>query len=350
MVTVRQIFYALRQIINNEYGRELNRADYSVFTQKVVTKKLESNPGLENIVLFGRRGFFRDPFFKEELPLGTKDVYKFIQDSNVCKDSIYEVKQTVYSVPSNLLYNHVLFIEKEGFNTILDASGLLRELNLGVMATQGFGTRAAKKLIDYFLNSGIKVYVLHDCDIAGYLIQNKFENGSDTFKKSLDVVEIGLTVEDVKQLGKEGLAETVTYEKNYNNALNILTEDEYDFFVIGSYYNNQYHRVEINALTTPELLDFIKAKIKYEPIRPTIDQIKNYIDIDTNELVKDALFKMYGDSLELKIDKDKLAGEIYKKINGKEHWTKTLERVTFDFTREKISELINRDFCKISKN
>jgi len=297
---------------------------------------MESNPELENVILFERRGFFKDPFFNQELPLGTRDVYEFTQRDY--ENKIYEKKNKVYSIPPGLLYNHVLFIEKAGFNTILESSGLLRELNLGVMATQGFGTRAAKKLIEYFISNGIKVYVLHDCDIAGYLIQDKFESGSNTFKKELDVVETGLTVEDVKNLNKAHLAEVVTYKRKYQDSLDILTEEEREFFVVNSCYN-QYRRVEINALTTPELIDFIRAKIKYEPIRPSIEQLKNYINIDDEELIKNALFKAYGAGLRLGIDIDAIAREVCQKINGEEHWTETLDKVVSEKVAAKVDEL-----------
>lgn len=336
MVTARQIFYVLREIINTRHGKDLTGGDYNVFTQEVVTERIESNPELENVILFERRGFFKDLFFNQELPLGTKDVYEFTQRDY--ENKIYEEKNKVYSLPPNLLYNHVLFIEKAGFNTILESSGLLRELNLGVMATQGFGTRAAKKLIEYFISNGFKVYVLHDCDIAGYLIQDKFESGSNTFKKGLDVVEIGLTVEDVKNLNKAHLAEVVTYKRNYRDSLDILTEEERSFFVVSSYYN-QYRRVEINALTTPELIDFIRAKIKYEPIRPSIEQLKNYINIDAEELIKNALFKAYGAGLRLGIDRDEIAREVYRRINGEEHWTDTLEAAVSEWAARKSKEL-----------
>ncbi|GAB6274763.1 MAG: hypothetical protein STSR0004_16280 [Peptococcaceae bacterium] len=338
MVTARQIFYVLREIINTRHGKDLTDSDYNVFTQEVVTYQIEEKPDLENVILFERRGFFRDPFFSSELPLGTRDVYEFIQKNYT--NEIYETKEKVYSLPPNLLYNHVLFIEKAGFNTILESSGLLRELNLGVMATQGFGTRAAKKLIEYFISNGIKVYVLHDCDIAGYLIQEKFESGSNTFKKELDVAEIGLTVEDVKELDKAHLAEVVSYKRSYRNSLDILTEEERNFFVASSYYN-QYRRVEINALTSPELLDFIKAKIKYKPIKPTIDQLKNCITIDTKDIIKTALLKAYG-TMHLEINKDEIARDVFQNINGNDHWVDTLDRVVSEKITAKIDEIVKR--------
>jgi hypothetical protein len=89
--------------------------------------------------------------------------------------------------------------------------------------------------------NGIKVYILHDCDIAGYLIEDKFKSGSSTYRKKLDVTRIGLTLEDVESLGKRGQAETVSYEKPYSDSLGILTPKERDFFVV-DYYDNTFHR------------------------------------------------------------------------------------------------------------
>ena len=53
----------------------------------------------------------------------------------------------------------------------------------------------------------------------------------------------------------------------------------------------RYRRVELNALTTPELLDFIRDKISYQPIRPTQEQVSRVIAVDKEAIIKEALFK-----------------------------------------------------------
>ena len=147
-VAVRQIFYTVRNIINIKYHRDLKQSDYnSTFTQEIVTNFIEKHPDLEDKILFERRGYFYNPVTGDELPLGTEDVLTYIK--RVIKNGIYRKTKTFYSVPDELIFNQVLFVEKSGFNIILKESGLLDKLNLGVMSTQGFGTRAVKRLMKY---------------------------------------------------------------------------------------------------------------------------------------------------------------------------------------------------------
>ncbi|MCX5814513.1 MAG: hypothetical protein NT178_18515, partial [Proteobacteria bacterium] len=266
-VTIRQIFYATREMINKEHGINLIQSDYeNAFTQKIATEFIEkdlerkasglSNDNLENRVLFERRGYFQDPFSKNELPLGTKEVIEFItkkfssgaERRSDFNDSHYYLS---FDIPYELRFNHVLFVEKAGFNIIFKESGLLDDLNLGVMSTQGFGTRALKRLVDFFIQKGIKVYVLHDCDIAGYLIKERLAKGSPTFPKGLAVTPIGLTLEDVDKLGKRDQAEELSYDRKYNKSLNMFTDEERKFFVVDK-EKNIYRRVELNTLTSPE--------------------------------------------------------------------------------------------------
>jgi hypothetical protein len=249
-----------------------------------------------------------------------------------------------------LIFNQVLFVEKSGFNIILKESGLLDKLNLGVMSTQGFGTRAVKRLMKYFLDKGINVYILHDCDIPGYLISEKFLSGSGTYKESLDVIKIGLALDDATKLGKDGgeYAEVVKYKKSYKNAIDSLnlSKDEKKFFIVDE-EANIYRRAELNTLTSPELIGFIESKIEHKPITPSVEQIKDYITIDKTEIIKNALFKVYASNMpDIYIDKEEIANRIQKAINDKKHWTLVLDDVLEKYTEEKAEEvqkLIRKD-------
>ena len=340
LTTVRQIFYSVRNIINLKYGRELSQSDYNgTFTQKIVTMMINEHPEYENKILFDRRGYFYNPLDDTELPLGTEDVVKFTNKqvlNRIIKDSVLK-----YSIPDNLKFNHVLFVEKGGFNIILKQSGLLDELNLGIMSTAGFGTRACKRLIKYFLENNIKVYALTDCDIAGYLMADKFRRGSDTFKESLDIERIGLTVEDVDRLNKRDTAEEVSYRRGYTHSLDILTKKEFNFLVIDQ-YRSEFKRVELNNLTTPELIDFIKSKIQYEPIKPSVAQLQNYIEIEEREIIKEALIRANKNKLKVNIDNQTIAKKIYDRINASEHWLKTMDDAVNDYIEKEIVKMKNQ--------
>lgn len=339
-VTIRQIFYVAREIINRTCGIELNQSDYnSIFTQQIATRFIEQYPELESKILFERRGYFYNPFTGCELPLGTEDVTAYMQ--KVISNRIYINSNINYSIPDELQFNHCLFIEKQGFNIILKESGLLDELNLAVMSTQGFSTRAAKKLMRHLITKGIKLYLLHDCDVAGYLIADKIMGGSDTFKEGLEVERIGLTLSDVDRLSKRDYAEEVEYKRGYQKALDILTQEECSFLVTNR-RQGKYRRVELNALTTPEFIQLIEDKIKYTPIKPTVEQIQDYIEVDLDSIIKEALFKKYGNGLSVDIDKSEIAKKSMKLINSDKHWTRTLTDEIDSYQQEKVDELVAR--------
>jgi len=94
-------------------------------------------------------------------------------------------------------------------------------------------------------------------------------------------------VADVKQLHKESEAEDVTYESKskdgdktdrqaYRKCLEMLMPEEYEFLVRDE-TKNEYRRIELNTLNVPELIKFVKSKIKKTLIRPTLSQLKDYM-------------------------------------------------------------------------
>ncbi len=204
LVMARQLYYPLRDLINREAGVTLTEASYNAFTQKRITEFFEEFPEYEDKILFERRGSFRSPF-GDELLLGTADVARFVQAryANTVKVRTETKMSPLYDFSPKYLYNRVLFVEKGGYRDILEAAGLLRKLNMGIMSTQGFGTRAGKEVVRALRRLGVEVYVLHDCDIPGYQIMHNLLKGSQTFKAPLDVNELGLTVAQVHELRRE---------------------------------------------------------------------------------------------------------------------------------------------------
>jgi DNA topoisomerase VI subunit A len=139
-----------------------------------------------------------------------------LSQHNKCRvdfeDGGYTPSSQTIEFPYELAVSSVLFIEKQGFTEVFKKSGILDELNLGLISSQGFGTRAIKKMLQDFLSRGINVYALHDCDLAGQLIGERLSGGSNTFKEKLDINLIGLTFADAKVLDK--LQDAEEYESN----------------------------------------------------------------------------------------------------------------------------------------
>ena len=77
-----------------------------------------------------------------------------------------------------------MYIEKAGFNSLLNANGLPRRRDLGLLSSQGFSVDAARALLINFVNEhDLGCYVAHDFDASGIgivaTIQREVPNAVD---------------------------------------------------------------------------------------------------------------------------------------------------------------------------
>ncbi len=284
-VTARQVYYALREILNRTYGLDLDEGKgyYGHFTQERLAEKFDEDPSLEDTILLEGSGTFRHPFFGTATPIGTSEVRELIAKTYL--NRIYPVTQLEYDLEPELLYRQVLFVEKQGFTAAFEESGMLERLNLGLISVQGRTSRAAKLLMRDFNERGITVYSLHDCDVFGYDTHMRIRDRLGTFKEPLDI-DIGLTIDDVEKLEKR--PEHVASKKDYSKMMAQWPADVRDFFMPNP-KAKLYRRVELNALTNDELIALIEARIKPQPLIPPDDVIEGCITIDKEAVLKDAL-------------------------------------------------------------
>ncbi len=393
LVMARQVYYPLRDFINTREGVMLSESNYNSFTQQRITEFFEEYPDYEGKILFERRGSFKDPQ-GHEVHLGTAEVGRFVQAEHSNKVHVITESKTTpsWDFSPEHLYNRVLFVEKGGYRDILEEAGLLTKLNMGVMSTQGFGTRAGKELIQSLRSKGIQVYVLHDCDIPGYQIMHNLTHRSATFREPLDVTEIGLTVAQVQELRKERRAakagapqkredpeaEVVVYTKNYDHSLQTLiaTEEARRFFTASEdeirevvskdnrmkerkeksrYY---YKRVELNALTSEELITLIEREIlrieKNKGIaqpEPTAEDLRSFLSeiADSGaveEIKKRALYEAFEEAADTSIDTEEIVRRILWKMgereHGKGHWTACLRKAVEEYMEKAVQELVKK--------
>jgi hypothetical protein len=281
----------------------------------------------------------------------------------------------VYDFSPKYLYNRVLFVEKGGYRDILEEAGLLRKLNMGIMSTQGFGTRAGKELVRALRRLGVEVYVLHDCDIPGYQIMHNLLKGSHTFKAPLDVNELGLTVAQVQRLREERRrnnesgpdAEIVPYAKSFEHSLQtvIATEEARRFFVpteeeiskisgrVPEKAKHYYKRVEINALTSEELIVLIERELLriesekgLKQPEPSVEELSVFLseiggsDV-LEEIKKRAIYEVFRDKANVSIDPEVITRLVLAKMKDRpnSHWTDCLDQAIEEYMEELVKEL-----------
>ncbi len=355
-VMARQVFYKLREIINKKHNREISSM-YDTFTQKIITEFQEKDDKYDNIYM-EERGFFYSDFFKKRNPLSTDSVrsHTGIKHNNTISKNV----SINYNLSPKYLINKALFIEKRGFFNAIKESGLLEELNMDLICSVGMGNRAAKELIKYYNDLGIKVYCLHDCDVSGIRIYHCLANPTKTYKGKLDVIDIGFNPSDVKEYGWIPEEHETTKYKDVIN--NMDTNDRKFFYVkerIGKTKKGKaatiytFRRVELDSPTNDELIDFIRSKIKPTPLIPDDQIILNSIEYDEKDIIKDMLYKSYLENKaddpgkfnqlesDLEININDLIESIKEKAGNGKHWT---ELIRSEYNQKK-QEQINR-LCK----
>lgn len=299
--TARQVFYAIRSLGLTRYGVDLNKS-YNLFTQKILTSEFANAPALVDRIFLEVRGNLTRPY-GSDTPLGTKYVRGFNQSVN--RTNHTGLAQTFSSnvsadVPDRLKYNKILVVEKQGFKDLLERELDPRSRGLAIASCQGFANRALKQMLQTMVAHKIKVFVLHDCDPSGYLIAHRLAAGSETFAGKIPVTNIGLTVDDVRRLGKDHLVERVKSKKRAfaqtSEFLKTLNREERKFFG-ADLHKREFNRVELNSLTSAELIQLITDRIDDDRPMPTKEELGHFIRFNAgavastlaNELLTDVI-------------------------------------------------------------
>ena len=160
-----------------------------------------------------------------------------------------------------------MFCEKEGFNPLFKAVNLANRHDLMIISTKGVSVTAARQLIDDVCGgSNLPLFVLHDFDVAGFLILGTLNRNTRRyqFSNSIEPIDLGLRLEDIAGLEREPAAATKTNPDILREQLanNGATDAEIDILL--------NDRVELNALTSDQLIAMIERKLKARGIKKVV--------------------------------------------------------------------------------
>lgn len=241
----RQLMYAMRPIILAELPDKDSFSD-QYFTQTLLPDYLQDHPEETASwdVVYDARGHFKEPHTGCEVALGTLAVREYLRTAR----------------PENC-YASVLFIEKEGFLPLLESAEIAERYDLAIMSTKGMGSTAARKLMERL--KGVRFLVLHDFDKSGFSIVGTLQRDTRRyqFENPPEVVDLGLRLADIEGMGLEGEPVTLRGENPEENlGENGATPEEIAYLTGKGPYRPQ--RVELNAMTSPQFIEFIEAKLK----------------------------------------------------------------------------------------
>ena len=265
----RQIYYAARPYILAKTGQSQLKSRY--FTQTLLKDYIEET-GEDWRVVWDARGHFREPHTGKSFGVGGRDVSDYLSKrrtdfEQVAQGNSYVVNKLLMTVGPELRYKSILFIEKEGFDEILDEAKIAETFDLAIISTKGIPVKAACDLL-VELSDATTVYVVHDFDLAGFKIVKTLREGT-RLSEGIEVVDLGFRLEDVKGLPTEPVK-----ERGKNLIFYLFecgaTKDEIRFLLRPQEARGIGQRVELNAMTTEQFITWLIRKLKGHGVKKVV--------------------------------------------------------------------------------
>ncbi len=270
----RQIMYAIRGTIIELTGKASPWKNTATFTQVILPNYLDAHTEETAAwdVVFDDRGHFAEPHTGIRLGLGTVAVRDYIADWT--GDTAAQASSTKQLVAHDRLatqgplhrFRFALFIEKEGFQSLLDRAQFAERYDLAIFSTKGMSTTAARTLVEALAAQGVVILTLHDFDKSGLKIHHTLTHDTRRyrFKVRPTVVDLGLRLADVETMGLE--SEAVEYSSDVDPRHDIRasggTQAEAAFLVEGGKPKDWHGaRVELNAMTSVQFVAWLDAKL-----------------------------------------------------------------------------------------
>ena len=186
---------------------------YGYFSQTLLPDYIEEH-GVDWNVVYDARGHFEEPHTNRRIGCGTIEVGNYLhamKEPEIVPAEFADANVDIIGPSGNL--SAVLFCEKEGFNPLFKAVNLANRYDLMIISTKGVSVTAARQLIDNICgDNDLPLFVLHDFDVAGFLILGTLQRDTRRyqFSNAIEVIDLGLRLADIAGLEREPAAATKT--------------------------------------------------------------------------------------------------------------------------------------------
>jgi hypothetical protein len=273
----RQIMYAARPHIQQKTGKPLQSA---YFTQHLLPDYIEEHGCHHWRTGYDARGHLIEPHGGKIVNLGTSEVrgyLKGIRDPRHVEAELAAANIEFHGPKGN--FGALLFIEKEGFGPLLQEANFANRFDLATMSSKGMSSTAARELADRIcFQFTIPLLTLTDFDKTGFAISGTLQRDTRRyeFQNPIKVINIGLSLDDVRTLGLIEQfehqfipkARRRTMEENLRE--NGASEEEIAFMFADWSGTRSLRRVELNALNSPQMVEFIERKLKENHIEKIV--------------------------------------------------------------------------------
>ena len=284
----RQLMYAARPKMLEITGQSSFTDSY--FSQTLLPHFLQNNPELTANwkVAYDKRGSVIQPHTGQSVGLGTVEIDRLT--NHVALKPMSKLSSFKYSNASpERRFSAVLFVEKEGFNEAIEESGLLERYDIALASTKGNSVVALRVLLDEMVtrNPDFKVFTMTDFDISGTSIKTTLTKDNElryTFKNDIQTIPVCVTWEQAKELHERGLSEPVEFPKPPKKTAKEIAkalDAKFQFLVRENdvepdgarFLMYRKRRVEINAMTTGEILDLIERAFEEHATKVLPDRL-----------------------------------------------------------------------------
>jgi len=211
-------------------------------------------------VVYDARGHFEEPHTNRRIGCGTIEVGNYLhalKEPGILPAEFSDAGIDIVGPTGG--FSAALFCEKEGFRPLFKAVNLANRYDLMIISTKGVSVTAARQLIDNICGDyDLPLFVLHDFDVAGFLILGTLQRDTRRyqFSSAIEVIDLGLRIDDIAGLEREPAAATRTSPSTLRGQ---LTENGASDAEINILLNE---RVELNAMASDALIDMIERKLK----------------------------------------------------------------------------------------
>jgi len=255
--SARDLYYATRPLAYAHAGWEGDKElDYRYFSQQLLTEYQELRSPIAGLWR-DPRGHLHEPHTGHSIALGTREV-------------------GAYQFPE-YTFDKILYIEKEGEWPKLQAARLAERYDMGIASAKGYPVEAVRDLFSRAEGGDYQLFVFHDADIDGYNIARVLGNATRRMPHhKVDVVDIGLTVEDALGMGLE--SEPFSRKKGIPWQVRRRLSDE-----AKEYFVDRQERFELNAiLPNTRRIKYIERKLTENGVRlkviPPEEKLKELAD------------------------------------------------------------------------
>ncbi len=250
LFSARDLYYATRPLAyaHREWDAD-KELKYDYFSQTLLVEYQEWHGPIDGLWR-DPRGSLHEPHTGKSVALGTREVL-------------------AYEFPK-YTFDKILYVEKEGEWPKLQAARLAERYDMAIASAKGYPVEAVRELFSRAEGGEYQLFCFHDADLDGYNIARVMREATRRMPGySVEVVDLGLTVEDALEKGID--PEPFSRKKDISRALLRTLSDVAREYL---YRPNRYRggltgeRFELNAiLPDTSRIEYIERKLEENGVR-----------------------------------------------------------------------------------